>query len=70
MAKKCLICDDEATYCIKGTFDFYCEPCAIEQFGDVAVLVRVEEEAKRLKDMIDKSIQSDNEHQEDQDLNQ
>lgn len=54
MAKKCVICSVEATYCIKGsTTDCYCDSCAVEQFGDVAYLVKVEDAAKRLKDQID-----------------
>jgi len=54
MAKKCIICGKtEATYCIKGTSDFYCEACAIDNFGDIALLVKVEDEAQRLKDVIE-----------------
>lgn len=66
MTKKCMICDGaEAAYCIKGTSDFYCEACAVDSFGDVALLVKVEDEAKRLKDIIDDKLAGDKEDQQE-----
>ncbi len=53
MGKKCLICNSAAEFCIKGTSDYYCKECAFDQFGDLAYLVKVEDEAKRLKEAID-----------------
>jgi len=53
MGKKCVICDEEAIFCVKGTTTTYCKDCAVEQFGDVAYLVAVEDEAKRLKEALD-----------------
>ena len=54
MAKKCVICSAQATYCVKGsTTDCYCDSCAVEHFGDVMYLVKIEEAARRLKDQID-----------------
>lgn len=53
MPKKCIICGEEANYCIKGTNDYYCEECAIEHFGDLSMLVKVEEVAKRIKSMVE-----------------
>lgn len=54
MAKKCVICSLEATYCIKGSStDCYCDACALEQFGDVTYLIKVEDVAKQLKGQID-----------------
>ena len=44
MGKKCLVCDAPATYAIKDTSDFYCEECAEEQFGDVSLLVKINQE--------------------------
>lgn len=53
MSKKCIICGAEANYCIKGTNDYYCKECAIEHFGDLSMLVKVEEIAKRIKSMVE-----------------
>lgn len=52
MVKKCIICNQEAVYKIKDTPDFYCEECAQENFADLSVLVKVEEEAQRLKEVL------------------
>lgn len=52
MSKKCIICNDEAVYVIKDTSDFYCTECAEEHFGDVTMLIRVEDEAQKLKDFV------------------
>jgi hypothetical protein len=49
MPKKCIICESEAIYKIKDTSDFYCKDCAEENFADISVLIKVEEEAQRLK---------------------
>lgn len=56
MSKKCIICDDPAEYKIKDTLDFYCKDCAIENFSDISVLVKVEEEAQRLRQFLKKRI--------------
>jgi hypothetical protein len=58
MGKKCTICGKEAKYNIKDSSEYYCEECAEEQFDDVSALVKVEEQAKRLKRLIE-------EHEED-----
>ncbi|MEW5896567.1 MAG: hypothetical protein AB1668_02650 [Nanoarchaeota archaeon] len=52
MSKKCLVCDAEAVYKIKDTSDFYCENCAQENFADISLLVKVEEEAQQLKNYL------------------
>jgi len=52
MSKKCIICNAEAVYVIKDTSDYYCEECAEEHFGDITMLVKVEDEAQKLKDFI------------------
>ncbi|MFH1396381.1 MAG: hypothetical protein ABIG93_03215 [archaeon] len=49
MPKKCIICSEEAKFKIKDTSDYYCQECAEENFSDLSVLVKVEEEAQRLK---------------------
>lgn len=56
MNKKCFICEEPAVYMIKGTGDSYCESCAKESFGDLTFLVKVKEEARRLKELVDKQI--------------
>jgi hypothetical protein len=60
LGKKCIICGEEAEFCIKGTSDYYCKGCAEEHFGDINVLQKVEEEAKRLKEFIKKKIEGEN----------
>tara|TARA_Y100000294_G_scaffold112798_1_gene104548 strand:+ start:68 stop:283 length:216 start_codon:yes stop_codon:yes gene_type:complete len=52
MVKKCIICNEEATHKIKDTSDYYCEECAKENFSDLDLLVTVEEEAMRLKEVL------------------
>lgn len=58
MGRKCIICEKEATFKISGTNDYYCEECAIEYFGDLSCLVKVEDEAKKLKTVIDEKLES------------
>lgn len=53
MGKKCVVCDAEAIYKIKDTSDYYCEECAQENFADLSLLVKVEEEAQRLKTFVE-----------------
>ncbi len=59
MGKKCIICDGEAVYKIKDTADFYCEDCAQDNFNDLTLLVKVEEEAQRLKQLVDEKRDDD-----------
>lgn len=59
MPKKCIICGKEAKFKISGTNDYYCEECAIEYFGDVSCLVKVEEEAKKIRDLIKERLDDD-----------
>ncbi len=53
MAKKCIICNEEAAYKIKDTPDFYCPDCAQENFNDLTLLIKVEEDAQRLKQVVE-----------------
>ncbi len=53
MAKKCTICGSEADRCIKGSSEYYCDECAKEHFADPSLLVKVESDARKLKDMIE-----------------
>jgi len=52
MSKKCIICGKEAKFKISSTNDYYCEECAIEYFGDTDCLVKIEEEAQKVKKLI------------------
>lgn len=53
MGKKCIVCGEPAVYGIKDTSDYYCEECAKENFADLALLIRVEEIAQKLKKKLD-----------------
>ena len=59
MAKKCTMCGAEAKYWIKDTSDYYCEECAIDSFGDISVLVKVEEQAQALKEAIKEKMKQE-----------
>jgi len=52
MAKKCIICDIEAEYMIKDTSDYYCKDCAEGYFADLKMLLKLEEEAQKLKEIL------------------
>jgi hypothetical protein len=54
MAKKCIICENPARFKIKDVNQYYCEECAVMQFGDVALLHTLEEEAIALKQYLNK----------------
>ena len=58
MVKKCIICEAEAVYKIKDTPDYYCEECAEENFSDLDLLVKVEEEAQRLKEFLKEKMEN------------
>ncbi len=68
MTKKCTICNKSAVYRIKDTPDFYCDECAEENFGDVSMLIKVEEEAQKLKEYLEKKVngEADDEDVEDE----
>lgn len=53
MAKKCIICEEPAVFKIKDTLDFYCKTCAEENFADLTMLLKLEEEAKLFKKVIE-----------------
>ena len=58
MAKKCILCGETAELKIKHSSEFYCRDCAESQFGDLAMLVKLEDDAKKLKKYIDESSKS------------
>ena len=53
MSKRCIVCGEKAGFQIKNSSESYCEECATMQFGDLALLVKVEDDAKKLKNYID-----------------
>ena len=67
MVKKCMICDEGAVYKIKDSSDFYCQECAEENFADLTLLVKVEEEAQRLKAVIKENMSNILESEEELD---
>jgi hypothetical protein len=59
MPKKCIICGQEAKHQVKGTNNYYCDECADTLFGDPSLLVRVEEEARKLKALVDNKLKEE-----------
>ena len=57
MDKKCTICGEKAKFAIKDTNDYYCEECAEDSFGDITVLIKIDEQAKKLKAFVDERIE-------------
>ena len=57
MGKKCIICEEEAQFCIKNTSDFYCYECAQENFSDIALLEKLQKEANALKNYLDNKVE-------------
>ena len=53
MPKKCLICGETAEFSIKNSSDYYCKLCAVDSFGDLGLLIKIEETAKRVKKLVD-----------------
>ena len=43
MPKRCIICEKEAIYSIKGSSEYYCEECASEHFNDLSYLQKIDE---------------------------
>jgi len=71
MTKKCIICNElEAIYQIKNTSDYYCQECAEENFSDVTDLLKVEEEAQRLKEYVEQKLNGEQEESQEQDQKQ
>ncbi len=64
MAKKCIICKEEARYIIKDTSDYYCEECAKDSFNDISALLKVEEQAQMLKKAIKEKMKEEQNNEE------
>jgi hypothetical protein len=54
---KCIICKNDAVYCVKGTTTAYCAECAVNCFSDIGFLEHIEEGAEKLKKEIDKKTE-------------
>ena len=52
MGKKCIICNDLAKFVIKGSSEYYCNECAEENFSDIDLLQKIDEQAKIIKELI------------------
>jgi hypothetical protein len=59
MAKKCIVCGEKANFRIKQGNEFYCEECAQMQFGNIALLEKIESDAKKLKKYIEDKQKED-----------
>ena len=70
MPKKCILCEKEAEYCIKGSSESYCKECAVEQFQDVDYLQRIEERSKKvvslIADAMEEGVSDDEEMSEEE----
>jgi len=60
MNKSCVICGNPAVFMIKESQDAYCEICATDCFSDTSFLVKVEDQAKKLKELVKKRIEEEN----------
>ena len=57
MEKKCSVCEEvSALYLVKDTKDYYCQECALQCFGDLNLLITVEQQARNLKDKINDAV--------------
>lgn len=65
MTKHCIICNESATLRIKDTPDYYCQNCAEENFADLSMLVKVEEEAQKLKEFVKEKTSQNNDEDDD-----
>jgi len=60
MGKKCIIYHEEAIFRIKDTADYYCQECAEDNFADLTLLVKMEEEAQRLQEFVHEKMSDNN----------
>ncbi|MCX6708003.1 MAG: hypothetical protein NT001_07800 [Candidatus Woesearchaeota archaeon] len=65
MAKKCIICGSKAELCVKDSSEFYCSSCAEENFSDINMLVKIEEDAVRLNNFVEDRIKSKEDEEEE-----
>ena len=67
MPKKCILCENEAEYCIKGCPETYCKECAVEQFQDVDYLQKIEDKnlKKNISIVLNDSDEEPNDNEDD-----
>jgi hypothetical protein len=63
--KKCIVCGNVATLCVKDCSECYCDECADECFSDISLLQKVEDQAVKLKNMIDEASEDGNVYKEE-----
>ncbi|MBI2136662.1 hypothetical protein HYU06_06340 [Candidatus Woesearchaeota archaeon] len=51
MGRKCIMCDGEPEFLIKGTNDLYCKGCAEESFADLSYLEKISEQKSSIEDV-------------------
>ncbi len=61
MGSRCIICKGEAVFAIKGTSDKYCSQCAAENFSDLELLQRLDEQAKIVQEMVETRLPPESE---------
>ena len=54
--KKCVVCSAPAHLQIKHSMDYYCKTCAQDCFSSLDLLVAIENEAQRIKKILDDTI--------------
>lgn len=54
--KKCVVCSDPAHMQIKDSNDYYCKSCAQDCFSSMDLLVAIEAEAQRIKQILDNTV--------------
>lgn len=59
MPKRCIICKEEAVLMIKDTSDYYCQPCAEENFADLSYLQKIEEQKETANKAVEEAIDDD-----------
>lgn len=60
MPKKCILCEKEAEYGIKGSSETYCKECAVEQFQDVDYLQKIEDmQVKKVISLVEDSMEQE-----------
>jgi hypothetical protein len=65
MPKKCILCENEAEYGIKGSSETYCKSCAVEQFQDVDYLQKLEDKAVSIEeDRIEEAMLKEEDEEE------
>ncbi len=62
--KRCIICGEEAEYCIKCSNEYYCKECSQELFGDLSYLQKLEEDAQKLKEYLKEKVKKNEKNSE------